>query len=1575
MKKIWGIRIFLLVIFYICIFNITIFPLNNIFQRVNQKPSMAFFANVERLIEQKRKQYSEYPKTIIADFKGEERLKGDYANRQILELLQNADDAASPKVLIKLACEEENPYLLFANTGKESFSERGVESLMLANYSSKIKRTYIGNKGLGFRSILNWADEVHIVTQGCLLKFSQSIAKEELDNLNIDKQLFEDNGYNPQTIPFPIFAIPTIEPLVVDNCEWTTQIKIFYKADVEQSIKQQLQDFKVEILLFLNYIDTVIIDINDTPLSIIRNKEQKKGFISIEDREWEIVSNNNEPILLPDKYQDNKQIEQEYFSLKVALQAGLTDKFNKLFNFFPTTLSISLPCIIHGTFDLDSSRNHINPTAKNEFILDELVLLLEKIAIDLTKRDLNWEAYRLLTPIESTESPLIQKFYEKLTIKRDQLPIYPCIDGNYRYLNSVKFYTFEFSEWVYSNGYEIYFPELVFTPFEELSLLDNKRYEATDFQSKVNELSQAICLDKNSIEKRANLISLLLDDTFINAEKLKYNLLINNENIVIRNESVAYTPVQLSEKKFDKPEFVYFDFISQDLYEVLIHQHKEGFDASHDSIARQFQHYFEKIVNVSDYEFAKIIRKILSETKKHLNNNPVESHIAIVKNMVIKLYKNYLLIESKDKSEIFSNTDSFLLINRKGNVVESDTLYLNATYPSGILTEELYEGILFDNNYLANIDFFGIDDDNLYDIEAFFIWLGVNKYVKFNKIAYPKNGWEWRQDPYLEFVFNKVNRPDPVTQYNFSGLSIGVTEYLKKLSREKLLVLMIKEDKLLSILEGHSADILSHKYGNRNLAYINEKPSYIQYQLSSISDFKNYVIENNNITFINKELQIDQNYILFEKYSITKSDLERILIRLGAKQNFSELNEERVYELLAECSQLDKEKKYCRQLYNLAFEYFKGQKDISQKQKDFSVLAIKEARKEYRHVSEVYYSDNVTLPNKLLKNYWIFDFPKRKGELQIASFFGINTFKDIKIESQLVINHPCQIEFNEWFNKLKPYILAYRIQSLNYKDQNIVTNNLKKYQISLASSAQYRVDDNEWADLETNEFIENKKGQTIICGDKNKSLAQLRQIPEFCEAFAELICLLFKVTDNKNVYRSFFKDDIEHTEFTIKSDGLDSYLNEARRLLGISPIELEFWQNVFQIKGKDLNKSIDNKKTLKEILKKDLNLDLSIDSVLDDLDKITKIETIEFLKSLCKQAFISLKDIQIQNSNFKGLFNWHYELFTNESFKLEDAFKKALWNTLNKQNINEQRKFIEIQKTYKVKAESISREISRKLMFLFDIDYKTLFYEEIEKVYSDYSLCMDENILQEVSLKQLYDWDEQKEELNDSDRSLFYFAGHEEIIQKILNDVNIIPVSTTNTSLTLPIINIVKVGWQIGKLPSNKLTVGSIKSPISYNSKKEQAQKKAGKNAELLVKAALNDKGYELIHVSSNNDESMTPDDSLGYDFMYKKQGTHIFNFLEVKSMSGDSFIMSANELEKGIKYKEKYHLALVKDNKINLITDFFKNSNVHKEFDIITSTQLIRPHNFEIYLQITANQDELELEYDFLDDEDYSAH
>lgn len=83
----------------------------------------------------------------------EEQLSGEYHGRFLIELIQNADDACGQDGKILIVIRENPPRIVVFNTGK-GFTSRNFESLCTLGLTDKKPEEAIGNKGLGFRSVL-----------------------------------------------------------------------------------------------------------------------------------------------------------------------------------------------------------------------------------------------------------------------------------------------------------------------------------------------------------------------------------------------------------------------------------------------------------------------------------------------------------------------------------------------------------------------------------------------------------------------------------------------------------------------------------------------------------------------------------------------------------------------------------------------------------------------------------------------------------------------------------------------------------------------------------------------------------------------------------------------------------------------------------------------------------------------------------------------------------------------------------------------------------------------------------------------------------------------------------------------------------------------------------------------------------------------------------------------------------------------------------------------------------------------------------------------------------------------------
>ena len=118
--------------------------------------------------------------SIPSRYNTEQNYKKRYKGREILELIQNAEDANASELVFELNKEKQK--IIISNNG-ENFSLNGYRSLLYPNISSKPKGVFIGQKGLGFRALINWAKEISILSNNLKITFSEEISNRLLDSL------------------------------------------------------------------------------------------------------------------------------------------------------------------------------------------------------------------------------------------------------------------------------------------------------------------------------------------------------------------------------------------------------------------------------------------------------------------------------------------------------------------------------------------------------------------------------------------------------------------------------------------------------------------------------------------------------------------------------------------------------------------------------------------------------------------------------------------------------------------------------------------------------------------------------------------------------------------------------------------------------------------------------------------------------------------------------------------------------------------------------------------------------------------------------------------------------------------------------------------------------------------------------------------------------------------------------------------------------------------------------------------------------------------------------------------------
>ena len=186
---------------------------------------------------------------------------GGYAERQILELVQNAGDALTRggsrgqvTVLIR------NDTLYCANEGAP-FSQKGIEAVCQA-YMSPKRGDEIGRFGLGFKSVLAVTDDPLILSRSISFGFHADAAREMLQPLA------------PEATAFPVLRLPfevdleselSADPVLADFARWATTIVTLPIARHRDRLVADLNAFQHEFLLFAPMVDTLCLAASSGP--------------------------------------------------------------------------------------------------------------------------------------------------------------------------------------------------------------------------------------------------------------------------------------------------------------------------------------------------------------------------------------------------------------------------------------------------------------------------------------------------------------------------------------------------------------------------------------------------------------------------------------------------------------------------------------------------------------------------------------------------------------------------------------------------------------------------------------------------------------------------------------------------------------------------------------------------------------------------------------------------------------------------------------------------------------------------------------------------------------------------------------------------------------------------------------------------------------------------------------------------------------------------------------------------------------------------------------------------------------
>lgn len=384
---------------------------------------------LQDLRENRLKSYISMPGDIAEHYRAEYRVASDTAGRPLMELLQNADDAIhldlnAKRKAVRIVLTEDH---LFITNDGAPFSPEGVEAICNLDRSPKRdRRITIGNKGIGFKSILAWTKEPSIYSTTFQFFFDrEKSAKEISEKVGIHF----DRTYSPKEVPLMRlpFWVPDSNPEIgklMDEGYVTTIVLKLKSNEVYKDINLELQEFDDLSLLFLHALSC---------LEIITSKEKRRFIVDRQSENIHIDKNGKKEsyrhfsrdLDIPNNVKESLSEDNQDLTncrITIAIPETPLKEHPKLFVYFPTAERSPFKFLINGDFVLDASRKHLADSAKvyhewmasklaDLFCEESLPYLIEKHGRDV----ISFMSCRKYDDMEDNEKLIFKTFKEKIS--------------------------------------------------------------------------------------------------------------------------------------------------------------------------------------------------------------------------------------------------------------------------------------------------------------------------------------------------------------------------------------------------------------------------------------------------------------------------------------------------------------------------------------------------------------------------------------------------------------------------------------------------------------------------------------------------------------------------------------------------------------------------------------------------------------------------------------------------------------------------------------------------------------------------------------------------------------------------------------------------------------------------------------------------------------------------------------------------------------------------------------------------------------------------------------------------------
>lgn len=1028
----------------------------------------AWQAFVDELARQQLTTYEREPLELISHANRERGALEGYRGRQILELLQNADDAADGRTTSRLRIKITRKGVVAANTG-HVFSKRGIKSLVISDASPKqlAENRFIGCKGLGFRSVLTWTRSPLVLSGEAAIEFSAKRAElviRELGRTNrVIREEIERYEANGRQLPVPVMRFPRSmahEPILDPEFEawrqqgFATVIVLPFAEDSTgdrafEDAVGQLKALSPETLLFCRHLESVeVIGDHSAEYALLRegvDGEQHRVLIkdAVGTRMWTVHRRVGR---IPDDALANASSVGREYELAVAVPSEIeaTSADGRLCVFFPTREQLPMRLRLHGTFEVTEDRNRlVAPHEGNTYVLRELAqLLADTVAFEAAAYG-GARALELLDGIHDADPSLRQAGFiatcvDTLTHKK----IFPRSDGVLATAGDVR--AASHRDW-----YGILSPEI----FVELLDREASRFSSLLASFSLSWFSNAELTSRLQEQVRrlpagnAGAVVGALLNAFATRDLSVRELILDAELRFLKDDSRCFFHPTGSHALGPLPDWAGpVSFVHPEFQAELLRTSKAG---SLRALSDRLQH---RGAEIEEYKLDSVARAVIASAEHGISANDQRVRDSRWRELLQWLWRS---VERTDDAI----ADLPVQIPRRGGgVAPAASLLLGNAYPKGQTLERLY-GRYGHERFVESPEAVGVSADPS-RLETFLIRLGVHckpMLVDFPyKLREPFLSATLEQQVYPLAVRGAVCRdPTAVRQHcrDISIIGLRIPDHFEQILSDgdavALVAYLLTDGADLIVGDFDDGAAFRAMLGGERKFWFEPNVRVLNPVLWMLREFpwvpcvdgrrrrpREVILSEVGArafagVFWRHAIDVDDPVI---RVRASKEAVTALLTRLGAVTSLEGVSDEALYRLLERLPVVDPEGKTAGRIYSTLMEAGVRPGDTAARARfcaEGKVWSSSGVTGRYVPVRAACYNTNLSLPRAVERELPLIDLPRRRNSKVVERLFGVRTLQSdevrLSVQAAGTVLRPYSDEANAALRRALQFVYAIRL--------------------------------------------------------------------------------------------------------------------------------------------------------------------------------------------------------------------------------------------------------------------------------------------------------------------------------------------------------------------------------------------------------------------------------------------------------------------------------------------------------------------------------------------------------------------